>query len=110
MARLVPLVSDEIYHVFNRGVDKRDIFLREIDYRRFLLVANLVNSELSGHLHIERGLSELGQCRGLSNLPEYLGTREEFASIIDSGQILDYFENSDERYYLKCFILICYQR
>jgi putative transposase len=27
---------DEVYHVYNRGVDKRDIFLEEDDYYRFI--------------------------------------------------------------------------
>lgn len=34
--RLVPLVNGEYYHVFNRGNDKRDIFLQPRDYKRFL--------------------------------------------------------------------------
>ena len=27
---------NEFYHVFNRGVDKRDVFLESGDFRRFL--------------------------------------------------------------------------
>lgn len=30
------LVNDQIYHVFNRGVEKRDIFLDDRDYFRFI--------------------------------------------------------------------------
>lgn len=33
--RLVPLVNGEIYHLFNRGSDRRDIFLQSKDYVRF---------------------------------------------------------------------------
>ncbi len=33
--RLVPLVSGEIYHIYNRGSEKRDIFTQPRDYRRF---------------------------------------------------------------------------
>lgn len=33
--RIVPLVNGEIYHIFNRGSDMRDIFLQTRDYRRF---------------------------------------------------------------------------
>lgn len=34
--RTVPLVSGEYYHVFNRGVEKRDIFSQGWDYKRFV--------------------------------------------------------------------------
>lgn len=34
--RMVPIVNNEIYHIFNRGSDKRSIFLQPKDYRRFI--------------------------------------------------------------------------
>lgn len=34
--RITPFVSDCFYHVYNRGVEKRQIFLLERDYQRFL--------------------------------------------------------------------------
>lgn len=34
--RKEPFVNHEYYHIFNRGVDKRDVFLCEADYPRFL--------------------------------------------------------------------------
>lgn len=34
--RIHPLVNGEVYHIFNRGSDKRNIFLRSGDYRRFV--------------------------------------------------------------------------
>lgn len=34
-----------------------------------------------------------------SSLPEYLGTRKDFAQLIDPGQILDYFDNNKEDYW-----------
>ena len=33
--RIIPQTR-EIYHVYNRGVDKRDIFMNKVDYIRFL--------------------------------------------------------------------------
>ena len=36
--RTTPLVTNEIYHIFNRGVEKREIFLDRRDYQRFINV------------------------------------------------------------------------
>lgn len=33
--RIIPLVNGEIYHIFNRGNDKRHIFTQPRDYKRF---------------------------------------------------------------------------
>lgn len=44
MSRNVELVNGCIYHVFNRGVDKRDIFLDKNDYFRFLVYLMQFNS------------------------------------------------------------------
>lgn len=33
--RLVPLLNGEIYHVYNRGCEKREIFLQPRDFKRF---------------------------------------------------------------------------
>jgi len=38
-SRVHPFVNDYVYHIFNRGVDKRKIFLSPRDYRRFLIAA-----------------------------------------------------------------------
>ena len=37
------LVSDNIYHVFNRGVEKRDVFIEDRDYLRFISDLGLFN-------------------------------------------------------------------
>ena len=34
--RKVKFINGEYYHIYNRGVDRRDIFLNEGDYLRFL--------------------------------------------------------------------------
>ncbi len=39
MRRKVPLVTGEVYHIFNRGVNKGEIFFSEWDYRRFYSAA-----------------------------------------------------------------------
>lgn len=34
--RVAPLINNEFYHIFNRGVDKKDIFIQPRDYSRFI--------------------------------------------------------------------------
>lgn len=37
--------NDEYYHIFNRGVEKRDVFSDAKDYERFLLSMNILNDQ-----------------------------------------------------------------
>lgn len=43
-----PLVKNEYYHIFNRGTEKRKIFLDDADYFRFILSTRLMNDEKDG--------------------------------------------------------------
>lgn len=48
------LANDQIYHVYNRGVDKRNIFLNDRDYQRFtdsLIVFNDTKNLSGGHFN-----------------------------------------------------------
>ena len=45
MLRRVPLVEGEIYHVYNRGAHKRDIFTTDWDYQRFQVLLYLSNTK-----------------------------------------------------------------
>ncbi len=50
--RKVSFVNGEIYHIFNRGVDKRNIFLDKYDLERFFLSILMFNSiEPSGSIY-----------------------------------------------------------
>jgi REP element-mobilizing transposase RayT len=42
--RETPFIEGECYHVYNRGVEKRDVFLDENDVNRFIQSINLFNS------------------------------------------------------------------
>lgn len=42
------LVENEYYHIYNRGVDKRNIFLDDGDYHRFIISMILLNDEQDG--------------------------------------------------------------
>ncbi len=43
------LVTDNIYHVYNRGVEKRDIFVDDKDYLRFISDLGLFNDTNPAH-------------------------------------------------------------
>ncbi len=43
--KIVQIINGETYHVFNRGVDKRDVFLGKEDYLRFYQSLYLFNSD-----------------------------------------------------------------
>ena len=57
--RKAKFANGECYHVFNRGVDKRDVFLDQKDYERFLLAMNLLNDETDGLMIQWRDYSKL---------------------------------------------------
>jgi putative transposase len=46
MTRKFKLSVGEYYHIYNRGVEKRDIFLDSGDYNRFLILLYLLNSSI----------------------------------------------------------------
>ena len=50
MERKIKLEEGEFYHVYNRGVDKRIIFQDIHDYRRFLALLYITNSEETIHM------------------------------------------------------------
>jgi len=46
--RKKPLSNHEYYHIYNRGVDKREVFSDDRDYVRFLLSMDLLNDKKDG--------------------------------------------------------------
>lgn len=50
MNRNVIFAPDELYHVYNRGVEKRDIYLDRREYERFLSLLFLANSAKPIHI------------------------------------------------------------
>ncbi|MFH1978862.1 MAG: transposase [Patescibacteria group bacterium] len=59
MARLIrpSFVNGHFYHVFNRGVDKRDVFLEDTDYWRFLFDVKEFN-DVNSTINILRRLNK----------------------------------------------------
>lgn len=52
MSRNVSFAPGEFYHLYNRGTEKRNIFLSKIDYERFTSLLYLANGTVP--IHIER--------------------------------------------------------
>ncbi|MFZ2975933.1 MAG: transposase [Candidatus Moraniibacteriota bacterium] len=46
--RKIEFANEEYYHIFNRGVDKREIFLSAQEYERFILAMQLLNDKEDG--------------------------------------------------------------
>ena len=49
--------KNEFYHLYNRGVDKRDIFLKREDYDRFMRLLYVCNGESEIRMEVLRTLS-----------------------------------------------------
>jgi putative transposase len=45
MLRKDPFITGEYYHIYNRGIDKRDVFKSKKDYERFIMLLYIANSE-----------------------------------------------------------------
>ncbi|MFA5771070.1 MAG: transposase [Patescibacteria group bacterium] len=44
MQRLTPFEVGQYYHVYNRGIERREIYLEPLDYSRFMLLLYLCNT------------------------------------------------------------------
>lgn len=111
--KIIPIIENERYHVFNRGVDKRDIFLDKADYLRFYQSLSLFNSKFavvnfdSALLQEKRKLtiSPLAKIYAYSLLPNHFhliiesvdaGGLSEFMRRVSSGYT-SYFNQKYER-------------
>ena len=65
----------EFYHVYNRGTDKRKIFLTPKDYERFIALLYLCNSKDSVHISLQgrtlRDLLSIKQSKKLVDIGAY---------------------------------------
>ncbi len=101
--------TNEIYHVFKRGVDKRDIFLDKFDYIRFYQTLDLFNSvepvvnySQAKHSQIENRLVEIQAYSLLPNHYHLLvkqlvdGGISEFMKRVGGGYT-NYFNEKNKR-------------
>lgn len=64
MGRNLVFAENEYYHVYNRGVEKRKIFLDQRDHKRFVWLLYVANSTTPVHLSNYQGVSLLDMPRG----------------------------------------------
>ncbi len=53
MLRKDPFITGEYYHIYNRGIDKRNIFKLERDYERFMMLLYVSNSTNENSLRLD---------------------------------------------------------
>lgn len=53
MLRKDPFITGEYYHLYNRGIDKRNIFKLERDYERFMMLLYVCNSTNEHSLRLD---------------------------------------------------------
>lgn len=71
MTRIINFAPKEFYHLYNRGTEKRDIFLSPNDYERFAALLYICNQLSPAILRIQgKTLSELIKIKQEENLVE----------------------------------------
>ena len=53
MLRNDPFITGEYYHIYNRGIDKRNIFKLERDYERFMMLLYICNSTIEPSFRLD---------------------------------------------------------
>lgn len=69
MSRTMRFAPKEFYHLYNRGTEKRDIFLSQNDYERFLLLLYVCNQPDAANLQEQgKNLQELIKIKNKNSL------------------------------------------
>lgn len=80
MSRNIKIIPNEFYHVYNRGVEKRNIFMNEEDRTRFLKCLKEFNNE---NKIILRDLANFFNPSGLTAGVNVQKRKKEFKPIVD---------------------------
>lgn len=71
MARHIQIAPEEFYHLYNRGVEKRKVFLHRADYERFETLLYLANQTKPADLKYQgRSFAEIREARAGDPLVE----------------------------------------
>ncbi len=69
--------NDEFYHIYNRGVEKRDVFVDEKDYVRFLITLREFNKiEPTGGLYVQHLIKKAGSSNQVARPSDLVATDE----------------------------------
>ena len=60
-------MQGEYYHIYNRGVDKRIIFLNKYDYNRFILLLHVLNTNKNLKIRDLLRVNSFGELLGVKN-------------------------------------------
>jgi len=74
--RKTEFANGEYYHIYNRGVDKREVFLDRLDYERFLVCMNLLNDKKNGIMERQRNILKSNTRAKLSDIRELSSGRK----------------------------------
>lgn len=95
--RKTKFTNNEYYHIYNRGIDKRKIFLDEADYERFLLSINLLNDEKDGLMAVWKDLKKTKKTNPRAKL---LDTIRELSSGKHLVEITVYCFNPNHKHFI----------
>ena len=112
--RKMKFVTGEYYHIYNRGVDKREVFLDEGDYERFLRSMGEFNNSLTheqrvyvknkiepeGKTELSSDASELSSVRDSRNVSDTNGLRTFLDSLPNLVTIVAYCLNPNHSHLL----------
>lgn len=62
MLRKDPFITGEYYHIWNRGIDKRNIFKLKRDYERFIMLLYICNSVNENSFRLDDLLNKQQKC------------------------------------------------
>jgi len=96
-----PLITGMYYHIYNRGVDKRDIFMSKADLDRFVLSVKMFNilkpiGSIKDKLYqIDKGFTGVGPPENLVSIVVYTFNPNHFHFIVKQevdGGISEFFK------------------
>ena len=69
--------NEEYYHIFNRGVDKRNIFMCRQDYERYLIAMDLLNDKEDGLMKIWTNAKRINSKISIEDIAELSSAQRE---------------------------------